>query len=246
MYAARSGYTDTLHLLINSNADVEGTDEEDNTALISAAYIGCRDAVKVLLARKANIDAVNAKGQTALIAAASMCHSDVVKILLDSKADVNAKDKKRRTALITSILSGDFDCAKMFLAVRADVNVICDNGDTALTLAIGQKSSDAQELMRSIIEAKGKMEARTEYEMTPLMWAVHKNNLAAVSALIEAKANFETITDTGETLFMNVAGNGYSEVLELLLRAAVDASNTPETKTHFTRSAPYADSLNLL
>ena len=52
---------------------------------------------------------------------------------------------------------------------------------------------------------------------TPLMHAVHKNQIASVAALLDVHANPNLAAPTGETPLMMAAGYGYAPIVRLLL-----------------------------
>jgi hypothetical protein len=52
---------------------------------------------------------------------------------------------------------------------------------------------------------------------TPLMHAVHKNQIAAARALLDGGAPVDTRNRSGETALMMAAGYGYTPMVELLL-----------------------------
>ena len=98
--AARDGHTAIVErLLAAEGIDVNGVDEDGNTALILAADEGHTDIVELLLAVP-GIDVNANPGETALIKAASEGHTDIAELLLAVPGiNVNAADWEGATAL---------------------------------------------------------------------------------------------------------------------------------------------------
>ena len=64
---------------------------------------------------------------------------------------------------------------------------------------------------------------------TPLMHAVHKNQIGAVEALLDGGAQVDRRGRSGETALMMAAGYGYTPIVELLLeRGANPRAATPD------------------
>ncbi|KAL4794680.1 hypothetical protein BDV19DRAFT_364616 [Aspergillus venezuelensis] len=88
--AARKGHTKLVELLVNNNADIEISTDDDETPLLSAAALNETADVKVLellIARGANVMAHNKPGGTGLHWAALTGRTEVVELLLEHDAD---------------------------------------------------------------------------------------------------------------------------------------------------------------
>ena len=80
--AAKAGNADTVMALLTSpNVDVNGIDDQGNTALIEAARFGHDEVVTALLMAKADTQVKNNEGKTALMLAAEGGHDDTVRML---------------------------------------------------------------------------------------------------------------------------------------------------------------------
>ena len=85
--AARAGNADTVRSLLPSpNVDVNGVDDNGNTALIEAARFGHDDVVTALLIAKADVKVQNDQGKTALMLAAEGGHEESVRMLMQAGA----------------------------------------------------------------------------------------------------------------------------------------------------------------
>jgi len=86
--AASAGNADTVRtLLVSPNVDVNGVDDQGNTALILAARFGHNDVVTALLLAKADVKVKNKDGKTALMLAAEGGHDQTVAALTQAGAN---------------------------------------------------------------------------------------------------------------------------------------------------------------
>jgi cytohesin len=101
MYAASTGNTDVVKLLIDKGADINARNNGDWTALMLAAQTGALDTVRLLLEKGADANAANEDGYTALMCAAASESDDpaLVQAILAKGVEVNAKTKDNETAL---------------------------------------------------------------------------------------------------------------------------------------------------
>ena len=85
--AASAGNADTVRsLLASPDVDVNGIDDQGNTALMQAARFGHDDAVRALLIAKADVKIKNNEGKTALMLAAEAGHDETVAVLTQAGA----------------------------------------------------------------------------------------------------------------------------------------------------------------
>ena len=92
-YAAVSNDVDTLKEVINGDCDIDGADEQGQTALHFATDRGSIDCIKLLVEKGANINAKDSDGigilQTALSAELDV---ELVKLLVEAGANPDAQD----------------------------------------------------------------------------------------------------------------------------------------------------------
>jgi uncharacterized protein len=158
MTAARTGNVDSIKLLAEAGARVDGKEQwQGQTALMWAASQNNSAAVKTLIDLGADknerskllsfpefkfetsgmaITVLPRGGWTALMYAARDGASDAVRTLADAKADLNASDPDGTTALMFAILNAHFDAAAILIDKGADPNVTDITGTTALYAAV--------------------------------------------------------------------------------------------------------------
>jgi len=85
--AATAGNADTVRTLLTSpNVDINGTDDQGNTALIQGARFGHDEVVRALLTARADTRIKNNEGKTALMLAAEAGHDQTVAVLTQAGA----------------------------------------------------------------------------------------------------------------------------------------------------------------
>ncbi|KAL6722060.1 hypothetical protein ACLMJK_001165 [Lecanora helva] len=123
----QAGYTlgkESLELLLNHGANLEGTDNNGVTVLISVADSGDKESLEMLIEKGANIRAVSDDLGTALSAAASEGDEECCKVLIDHGADPNQESGDWGTALQAAANAADLDCVNLLLEAGAAVNQI--------------------------------------------------------------------------------------------------------------------------
>jgi len=135
-YAAESGHTETVQVLLEHGANVHFHAD----ALCRAAEHGHTDTVKVLLDAGADI---HVRGDASLRWAAGGGHTETVQVLIEHGADIRAQDDE---ALRASAMNGYTATVRALLEAGADVHV-WDN--YALWHAEKNEHTETAELLKS-------------------------------------------------------------------------------------------------
>jgi len=99
MVAAKEGKSEILWALLESGADVNLLNNDENSALWFACFNGNPGVIKMLIEYGAKLDSQNVNGATCLIYAASAGKFEVVKTLIDAGAEIKATTFDGFTAL---------------------------------------------------------------------------------------------------------------------------------------------------
>lgn len=122
-WAAGTGRTALLRLVIHHGADMHTRDSSGNTAIHSAMLCGQSPTVTVLLENGADAENPNQDGWSPLHLAAITGNREIVGLLLDHGVDINARSGALycKTALHCASLQGP--CAVLQLLMERGVNL---------------------------------------------------------------------------------------------------------------------------
>ena len=99
MWAANTGQTETVKLLLEKGADIGATEKERGmTALMTAAMMGQTDTVKLLLDSGADLEKTDVHGRNALMLAALYGQVDTVEMILAKGGNLRVQDAQGNTA----------------------------------------------------------------------------------------------------------------------------------------------------
>ena len=220
LFAARSGDTGSVRLLLTAGAKVNDALPDGTSALVLAAHSGHGETAALLLEKGANPDSADS-GYTALHAAVLRSDLDLVKALLAHKANPDLRTTKgtplRRDTTdfnlpATLIGSTPYLLAARFLEPEimkalavggADTNLTMKDGTTALMLATGSASGNGSN-RRGIAVIDGAV-VEPESQVLP-----------AVAAAIELGADVNVSNQAGDTALHAAATRGFNGVVQLL------------------------------
>ena len=220
LFAARSGDTGSVRMLLAAGASVNDALPDNTSALVLAAHSGHGETAALLLEKGANPDSADA-GYTALHAAVLRGDLNLVKALLAHKANPNLRTTKgtplRRdttdfnlpATLIGStpyLLAARYlepEIMKALAAGGADMTLTMRDGTTALMLATGASSGNGSN-RRGIAVIDG---AVVEPESMVL---------PAAAAAIDLGADVNAANQAGDTALHAAAAKGFNSVVQLL------------------------------
>jgi ankyrin repeat protein len=117
-----------------------------------------------------------------------------------------------------AIMNGDLALAKLLLEQGADPNEKNADGKTPLHLAVAK--DEYFELVELLVEKKADLEATTTGGgHTPLMYAVHYNNIPALVFLIEKGASIDKQDRRGYLILKWANHAGFRQAAEILEKA---------------------------
>jgi uncharacterized protein len=138
----------------------------------------------------------------------------------------------RRISLVQAAERGDTEAVQTLLSRGVDPNQKDSSGLTAIIVSARRGAVAAVEILLrhgADPNLRGGVNG-----WTPLMHAVHTNQLGAARALLDGGAQVDGRRPSGETALMMAAGHGYTALVELLL----DRGANPRAET--------ADGFNVL
>ena len=234
-----------VEFLLDKGADINLTDDGDDTALMEAASSHDpqnKVIVKLLLDRGAD---VHASGNRAILNAAKEGGPEVVQMLLKKGADPNARnivpdsgDWAGDTALMYAV-QGDFvEAVRLLLAAGADVRAVNESGQTVLMKAARvDAGNDVQThvvMLQMLLKRGVDVNARDKKGKTALMHAAYEwfteaggifSHPEILRVLLEHGADVNAQDSQGDTALMTAikycritpAKAGNLEVVKILL-----------------------------
>ena len=157
---------------------------------------GSANAAEFLVGMGANVNAHNNRGWTPLHFAAQNGHNDVATILIEAGADLELR------AMFYH--SWDYECKP------------CNS--TALQIAI---SKGHDEVVGSLVAAGADVEVKDLFDALPPQEVDHETP-DILRYLLSSGASPDVLDESGDTLLMYAAWNGYRESFRILLAAGVD------------------------
>jgi TonB family protein len=202
--------------------------QDDETALITAASQGRVDEVRTLLDQGIDVNARNEDGWTPLLFAALGGHAEVVALLLEWDADVNVSNKAGWTPLIAAALSGHTEIVGLLLEHGADPHarsMRTPDGDSALTALIVAARYGYAEVVNALVDGGAEVNATTQNGVPALEAAASGGHPEVVTLLVERGADVNAKVKEGGsaknsegwTALMSAAAVGHSDVVNLLL-----------------------------
>ena len=213
-----------LENLIDHGADVNATDKDSQTALMTACWKGNVEAINVLLNAEANPNITDNNGATWIHYAVAGDYSKATLLkIIEHGANVDVTRKRNITALMIACKMGNADAINVLLKVGADPHIRDIDGATWIHYAVGGDCS--KETIQTIIDHGADVNTTNKQCVTALMVACQKRNIEAIDVLLNAGANVNVVDVIGETcLHAAVRGHCSKEVLQALIDHGVDVN----------------------
>ncbi|XP_042583996.1 protein TANC2 [Cyprinus carpio] len=236
---AHLGYLETVTLLLEFGADVDGVSESGLTPLGYAAAAGHLPIITVLCSRKAKVDHLDKNGQCVLVHAGLRGHLDVVKYLVQCEWNTDGqqagsfnKSHAVQQALIAAASMGYTEVISYYLhhphkkdeeeEERAQINNFDTLwGETALTAAAGRGKLD---VCRLLLEQGAAVAQPNRRGIVPLFSAVRQGHWQVVDLLLNHGADVNMPDKQGRTPLMMAASEGHLGTAEFLLAQGASLS----------------------
>uniref|UniRef100_A0A8C1WK32 Tetratricopeptide repeat, ankyrin repeat and coiled-coil containing 2a n=1 Tax=Cyprinus carpio TaxID=7962 RepID=A0A8C1WK32_CYPCA len=225
---AHLGYLETVTLLLEFGADVDGVSESGLTPLGYAAAAGHLPIITVLCSRKAKVDHLDKNGQCVLVHAGLRGHLDVVKYLVQCEWNTDGqqagsfnKSHAVQQALIAAASMGYTEVHEEE-EERAQINNFDTLwGETALTAAAGRGKLD---VCRLLLEQGAAVAQPNRRGIVPLFSAVRQGHWQVVDLLLNHGADVNMPDKQGRTPLMMAASEGHLGTAEFLLAQGASLS----------------------
>lgn len=218
MYAAESGYINTVKYLIDKGANYNDTDKKGSTGLHLAARNGKLSVLEYLI-ESVHGD-VNSKGflkRTPLMYAVEGGDINVVTYILSKGVNHNAKDEHGNTAFHIAAWYGRIKLVKYF----ADVLLfnISEPGSFLRAPLMFAVRSGCLPTVKYLLTKGADPKTKDVYDNTVVHLAAQDGKLNILRYFIEQlHANASGVNSMGRTAFMNAAKAGHVETVKYLLQ----------------------------
>jgi len=225
--------TDVLELLIEYGANVNHQSPGGEPLLIYAMRDYQLDAMKVLLAAGADVSYIGNDGWSVLHQAVDCRQNrgdkngDIVKLLIEAGADINQQLASGSTPLALAVSHNHLAQVKLLMAAGADPNIENNDGWHPLNRAVIENKP---EVVKALLAGGADVNLAKRNGWAPLHWTVniakeqqHDGSVLA-QLLIDAGANVNARTKTGNTPTKLAAANNRLDELNILLGANADAN----------------------
>jgi len=237
-HAIETGHDHIAKYLIVQGADLDLKDENNDSLLHYAAFMGSLEIADMLL--KKGVTSINEgdkENMTPLHLSCERGHPEIVKLLLDHGADIEAKDGMGRTPLAFTAGSRNMEVVHILVERGADINYsVAYQGRSysALTLAAMYGFKD---LVDYLIDKEVDI-AKNILEYT-LQLAVQRNLPRLYDYVQEKGLDIARIKDRIPDLIHSAAASGSLEILKSLLNHGFDIAQKDKdgwTLLHYAAS----------
>jgi len=180
--AVRNQDQQQVRTLLNQHADVNARSGDGSTALLWAAHWNALETADLLIRAGADANAANDFRMTPLSQACTNGSAAFVDLLLKAGANPNTPIATGVPPIMTCARSGSADAIRILLAGDADVNAKEPaQNQTALMWAAAEHHPD---VVRTLIEAKADLQARTKSGFTALHFAAREGDVESARLLL--------------------------------------------------------------
>ncbi len=186
--AIKNSIYNKVEQAILNGADINGQDDDGNTAFMLAVQVNEHRIIKLLIKNRANLNTPNNNGNPPLIWAIRNGRITASKMIINSEiADLDIQDKDGVTPLFMAVAESNHEVIKMLTNKKANPNIPDNDGDYPLTWAIKNRRSASAKII--IDSDLADLNVQDKDGVTPLFMAVSKSNHEVIKMLTNKKAN---------------------------------------------------------
>jgi ankyrin repeat protein len=185
--ATRNQDPQTVRALLKQRVDVDARSDDGATALLWAAHWNDLETADLLIRAGANVNLANDFRVTPLSLACTNGNARFVERLLNAGAHPDTPIATGETPLMTCAGTGTADAVRLLIARGADVNgKEPSQNQTVLMWAAAERHPD---VVRTLLDHKADLEARTKKGFTALHFAAREGDLESARLLLAAGVN---------------------------------------------------------
>lgn len=207
-------------MLIHKGSKLDIQDSDGRCILYTPIRYGYLELLNLLLHFNKTIigislvDIQDKNGDTPLHYAVSLGEMEIIKMLLKAGSNVNFKNNEGFNILHLSIFTRNIDIVKLILNEKININLKSNTGETALHIAC---NLEQYEIVKLLIENGANVNSRDyDYEYTPILYLVNKNNSKILSLLLKQNADVNSQDYYGNTaLHFSIIEQNYEIFIQL-------------------------------
>ena len=237
---------DSLRALIEHGAHIDARHTDGFNALLSACDTGQSESVRVLLEAEADVNITTLDGNTCLhLAVLGHCTIEILQKIAHHGVDVNAINSNSQTALLLACNAATEGYIKLLLDNGADPNI--SEGATGYRSLHAAVLGNCSRKSLQEIANKAYVDAQSLNGQTALFLACLHRQQDLVKILLEAAANPNVASDTGETsLHAAVLGSCSKKIIRALSKHGADVNAIDNNNTTALMRACAKDNLDAI
>ncbi|KAB5549549.1 ankyrin repeat-containing domain protein [Coniochaeta sp. 2T2.1] len=241
--AATHGHIQQIKGLIDQGANINGRNEDGNTALICAILSNQpKTAIYLLeLGADKSVRSNSGKRRPPLYHALDVNDLSIAQYLLDHGAIVNEKNIVGQSYFIDVVQSEKLDLIKLLLRYGADVNAREITGRPIIVYAVNKGN---MELVRLLLGHGADANARDISGHAILAAASNKCHPELVQLLLASGADPNTRTITGTPVLVDAVQRGRADIAKFFLTAGANANEKDLMGTSILLSTVRSDKLS--
>jgi ankyrin repeat protein len=225
MFAAESGDSLLVQLLVANGADLELTYVENTTPLLVSVLNQHFGITHYLLQKGADPDQMDDLGVSPLLYAAALNDFQTVDLLLYYGASDTIQDREGNTALMTAVFFGNIETADVLLQDGLSPDIPDKKGFTPLMIAAQQETTDMVSLL---VEYGAQLELTDENNYTALAHAIRFHRPENARILVDSGANVHHQISSGQNLYDLAVQESQKDIKELLKNRGAEATPGPD------------------
>lgn len=221
--AATHGHIQQIRGLIEQGANINGRNEDGNTALISAILSNQPDTAIFLLENGADksVRSSSGKRRPPLFHAIDVDDLETSQYLLDHGANVNEKSLVGQSYFVDVVQSEKLSWIQLLLRYGADVHTREMTGRPLIAYAVSRGN---MELVRLLLGHGAEANAR-DFSGQPLVCiASNKNQPELIQLLLSSGGDPNARTLTGTPVLVDAVQRGRADIAKLFLFAGANAN----------------------
>lgn len=224
--AIKNKKASTVKKLTEKCLNINKTNDDSDTALISSIKYGSYDTTKLILRCNPNLNIKDRAGNTPILIAANAKKHKTVHILTQkNKGSLNTPSRDGLTPLMKSALLNDLKSATYLLRKGAKINLKDKKGNTAYNFAEIKQHSKMMVLLKKHGAHQSKRNKRripSNIKIKSGQWpllitAAWRGQNDVVESLLKKKINPNITDKNGNTALIRATERGHTKTVKLLL-----------------------------